>query len=146
MTAATIAGIPVYNCTTQFNSPADESLYGLGCHPEDSLSINYKGRNQDMAIKYMTELFQSFFDQRLRTYVGQLLSFRLMGVKLQIPSSGMFQKAARWLIIVLYISPISIVLLLHTVMQQVMHLCSRNGHLVFFNRRTGIKVRRKSYR
>jgi len=54
MTAATIAGIPVYNCSTQFNSPADESLYGLGCHPEDSLSINYKGRNQDLAIKYMT--------------------------------------------------------------------------------------------
>jgi alpha-D-xyloside xylohydrolase len=54
MKAATIAGIPVYNCTTQFNSPSDESLYGLGCHPEDSLSINYKGRNQDMAIKYMT--------------------------------------------------------------------------------------------
>ena len=54
MTAATIAGIPTYNCISQFNSPADEALYGLGCHPEDSLSINYKGRNQDMAIKYMT--------------------------------------------------------------------------------------------
>jgi alpha-D-xyloside xylohydrolase len=54
MTSATIVGIPTYNCTTQFISPADESLYGLGCHPEDSLSINYKGRNQDMVIKYMT--------------------------------------------------------------------------------------------
>jgi alpha-D-xyloside xylohydrolase len=54
MTAATIAGIQTYSCTSQFNSPADESLYGLGCHPEDSLSINYKGRNQDMVIKYMT--------------------------------------------------------------------------------------------
>jgi len=54
MTSATIAGIDVYNCTSKFNSPIDESLYGLGCHPEDSLSINYKGRNQDMAIKYMT--------------------------------------------------------------------------------------------
>lgn len=54
MTAATVAGIPVYNCATQFDSPADESLYGLGCHPEDSLSINYKGRNQNMTIKYMT--------------------------------------------------------------------------------------------
>jgi len=54
MTAATVAGIQVYNCTTQFESPADESLYGLGCHPEDSLSINYKGRNQNMTIKYMT--------------------------------------------------------------------------------------------
>lgn len=54
MTAATIAGISVYNCTTQFNSPSDEALYGLGCHPEDSLSINYKGRNQSMTIKYMT--------------------------------------------------------------------------------------------
>lgn len=54
MTEATIAGIDTYNCTSQFLSPADEALYGLGCHPEDSLSINYKGRNQDLAIKYMT--------------------------------------------------------------------------------------------
>jgi alpha-D-xyloside xylohydrolase len=54
MQAATIAGIKTYNCSTQFNSPADEALYGLGCHPEDSLSINYKGRDQSMLIKYMT--------------------------------------------------------------------------------------------
>jgi alpha-D-xyloside xylohydrolase len=54
MEAAIIAGIPVYTCTTQFDSPAGEGLYGLGCHPEDTLSINYKGRNQDMVIKYMT--------------------------------------------------------------------------------------------
>ena len=54
MFAATIAGIDTYNCSTSFNSPANEALYGLGCHPLDSLSINYKGRNQDMAIKYLT--------------------------------------------------------------------------------------------
>jgi len=54
MRAATIAGINTYNCSSQFNSPADEALFGLGCHPEDTLSINYKGRNQDMLIKYMT--------------------------------------------------------------------------------------------
>jgi len=54
ITEATIAGIDTYNCTSQFVSPADEALYGLGCHPEDSLSINYKGRNQDMTIRYMT--------------------------------------------------------------------------------------------
>ena len=54
MTAVTIAGIDTYNCMTQFNSPADEALYGLGCHPVDSGSINYKGRNQEMAIKYLT--------------------------------------------------------------------------------------------
>lgn len=54
MTAATIAGIETYNCTTSFTSPANEALYGMGCHPLDSLSINYKGRNQDMAIKYLT--------------------------------------------------------------------------------------------
>ncbi|MEO6327710.1 MAG: TIM-barrel domain-containing protein [Ginsengibacter sp.] len=54
MTDATIAGIDTYNCTTQFISPADEALFGLGCHPQDTGSINYKGRNQDMAIKYMT--------------------------------------------------------------------------------------------
>ena len=54
MSAATIAGISTYNCATSFNSPADEALFGLGCHPEDTLSINYKGRNQQMLIKYMT--------------------------------------------------------------------------------------------
>jgi len=54
MTPATVAGIDTYNCTTQFNSPADEALFGLGCHPLDSGSINYKGRDQDLAIKYMT--------------------------------------------------------------------------------------------
>ena len=53
MTPAVIAGIQVNNCTTQFLSPANEALFGLGCHPEDTLSINYKGRNQDLVIKYM---------------------------------------------------------------------------------------------
>lgn len=54
MQADTIAGINTYRCSTEFNSPDNEALYGLGCHPLDSLSINYKGRNQDMLIKYMT--------------------------------------------------------------------------------------------
>jgi alpha-D-xyloside xylohydrolase len=54
MNPATIAGISTYNVSTQFNSPVDEALYGLGCHPEDTLSINYKGRDQSMLIKYMT--------------------------------------------------------------------------------------------
>jgi alpha-D-xyloside xylohydrolase len=54
MTEATVAGIQVHNCITQFVSPPDEALFGLGCHPEDTLSINYKGRNQDLVIKYMT--------------------------------------------------------------------------------------------
>ena len=54
MSTATIAGINTYNCNTAFNSPADEALFGLGCHPEDTLAINYKGRNQEMLIKYMT--------------------------------------------------------------------------------------------
>lgn len=54
MSAVNIAGIKTYNCTSSFQSPASEALYGLGCHPLDSLSINYKGRNQDMAIKYLT--------------------------------------------------------------------------------------------
>jgi alpha-D-xyloside xylohydrolase len=54
MTRATIAGLSVNNCGTQFLSPTTEALYGLGCHPEDTLSINYKGRNQELLIKYMT--------------------------------------------------------------------------------------------
>lgn len=54
MQAQTVAGIPTYSCSTQFNSPNDEALFGLGCHPLDTLSINYKGRDQDMAIKYLT--------------------------------------------------------------------------------------------
>ena len=54
MSNATIAGIKTYNCTSVFDSPKQEALYGLGCHPVDSGSINYKGRNQDLAIKYLT--------------------------------------------------------------------------------------------
>lgn len=54
MEPATVAGINTFSCTTTFLSPVNESLYGLGCHPEDTLSINYKGRNQDLAIRYMT--------------------------------------------------------------------------------------------
>ena len=54
ITPATIAGIDTYNISTQFNSPNDEALFGLGCHPIDTGYINYKGRNQDLAIKYLT--------------------------------------------------------------------------------------------
>ena len=54
MRDTTVAGINTYACSTSFQSPKDEALFGLGCHPLDSLSINYKGRNQDMAIKYLT--------------------------------------------------------------------------------------------
>ena len=43
ITAANIAGIDTYNCETKFVSPVDEALFGMGCHPEDTLSINYKG-------------------------------------------------------------------------------------------------------
>jgi alpha-D-xyloside xylohydrolase len=54
MAADTVAGIITRDCETEFKSPASEALFGLGCHPEDSLAMNYKGRNQDLAIKYMT--------------------------------------------------------------------------------------------
>ena len=54
MVRDTVAGIVANSCETEFLSPADEALFGLGCHPEDSLAMNYKGRNQDLAIKYMT--------------------------------------------------------------------------------------------
>jgi alpha-D-xyloside xylohydrolase len=54
MQKQTIAGIDTYSCNTVFNSPIDEALYGLGCHPVDTGSINYKGRDQDMTIKYLT--------------------------------------------------------------------------------------------
>jgi alpha-D-xyloside xylohydrolase len=71
MAPAAIAGISTYNCTTQFVSPANEALYGMGCHPLDSLSINYKGRNQDMAIKYLTGAYPGdALYPRLRVDVG----------------------------------------------------------------------------
>jgi alpha-D-xyloside xylohydrolase len=54
ITPATIAGINTWNISTGFNSPKNEALFGLGCHPVDTGAINYKGRNQDMAIKYLT--------------------------------------------------------------------------------------------
>ncbi len=54
MVPATVVGMPTYTCATRFLSPADEGLFGLGCHPLDSGSIDYKGRKQDLAIRYMT--------------------------------------------------------------------------------------------
>ena len=54
ITPATVAGINTNTISTQFVSPQNEGLFGLGCHPLDSLSINYKGRNQDLLIKYLT--------------------------------------------------------------------------------------------
>ncbi|HXD76155.1 MAG TPA: glycoside hydrolase family 31 protein [Puia sp.] len=54
MDAAKVVGVPTYTCGTQFLSPGDEGLFGLGCHPLDSGSIDYKGRKQDLAIRYMT--------------------------------------------------------------------------------------------
>jgi alpha-D-xyloside xylohydrolase len=54
MSPATVVGEATYTCGTRFLSPGDEALFGLGCHPLDSLSIDYKGRTQEMAIKYLT--------------------------------------------------------------------------------------------
>lgn len=54
MEASTVAGLQTNTCKTTFLSSTDEGLYGLGCHPEDTLSINYKGRDQVLAIKYLT--------------------------------------------------------------------------------------------
>ena len=52
--AVLATSISTYSCSTGFQSPADEGLFGLGCHPLDSGSIDYKGRDQEMLIKYMT--------------------------------------------------------------------------------------------
>jgi alpha-D-xyloside xylohydrolase len=54
MRPVTIVGDDTYNCETKFVSPKNEALFGLGCHPLDSLSVDYKGRNQKMLIKYLT--------------------------------------------------------------------------------------------
>jgi len=54
MVPATVVDVPTNTCATRFLSPADEGLFGLGCHPLDSGSIDYKGRKQDLAIRYMT--------------------------------------------------------------------------------------------
>ena len=52
--AVLATSIATFSCSTAFQSPADEGLFGLGCHPLDSGSIDYKGRDQEMLIKYMT--------------------------------------------------------------------------------------------
>ena len=52
--AVLATSISTYSVSTVFRSPANEGLFGLGCHPLDSGSIDYKGRDQEMLIKYMT--------------------------------------------------------------------------------------------
>ena len=42
MTDTTVAGFKTYNCISSFKSPVGEGLFGLGCHPVDSLSIFFK--------------------------------------------------------------------------------------------------------
>jgi len=54
MSPAEVVGVSTYTCRTAFRSPGGEGLFGLGCHPLDSGSIDYKGRKQEMAIKYLT--------------------------------------------------------------------------------------------
>jgi alpha-D-xyloside xylohydrolase len=54
MVPATLVGEQTYSCGTRFLSPPDEGLFGLGCHPLDSGSIDYRRRKQDLLIKYMT--------------------------------------------------------------------------------------------
>lgn len=54
MIPSVVTGFKTYSCQTQFLSPPNEALFGLGCHPTDTGSINYKGRDQDMEIRYMT--------------------------------------------------------------------------------------------
>ena len=54
MRDTTVAGIRTSSCAVSFFSPVTEGLYGLGCHPLDTGAINYKGRNQSLAIKYLT--------------------------------------------------------------------------------------------
>ncbi len=79
MNAATVAGIQTYRCSTTFLSPPDEALFGLGCHPEDSLAMNYKGRDQDLAIRYMTGAIPVLLSyQRIRPSVGQLLRIEVL--------------------------------------------------------------------
>ena len=48
-----------------------EALFGLGCHPEDTLSINYKGRDQSLLIKLYDRCHtRDALDKRLWLIMG----------------------------------------------------------------------------
>jgi len=67
-------------------------LVWLGCHPLDSGSINYKGRNQDMAIRYMTGAIPVCFLQRLWIAVDNYSASIFMALKKAIQNLNMYQK------------------------------------------------------
>lgn len=139
MQAATIAGIKTYNCITQFNSPADEALFGLGCHPTDSLANNYKGRDQQMLIKYMTGAIPVLLSTKGYGLCGITILHQIFMVpRIIIPSSNMYRKAANRLIITSSTAPILIISSIYIAQLQARLLCSLNGHSAYFNLRTGI--------
>ncbi len=56
MAAATVEGISTYTCTTIYNSPTSEGLYGLGQHMIDggagATTFNYKGHDETITQEY----------------------------------------------------------------------------------------------
>jgi hypothetical protein len=71
MSAATIAGIDTYNCTTAFTSPADEALFGLGCHPLDSCQSITRAVTRIWPLNILQVLSRcNAFNQRIRFDVG----------------------------------------------------------------------------
>ncbi|MCD7710824.1 MAG: DUF5110 domain-containing protein [Porphyromonadaceae bacterium] len=53
----TVDGVSAYSYRVQFDSPADESFYGLGQHPSDE--FDYKGRNESL-YQYNTKVSLPF--------------------------------------------------------------------------------------
>jgi len=94
MAADTIVGLNTYKCETQFLSPASEALFGLGCHPLDSLAMNYKGRNQEYGNKIYDGRYSCLvINQWLRAYVDNYAASNFYGAEQIIRSTNMCLKA-----------------------------------------------------
>jgi len=142
--------VPVFLLTgveTQFLSPADEALYGLGCHPVDSLAMNYKGRNQDMAIKYMTGAIPVLLSTKGYGLLwDNYAASNFYGAEAGNTKYKYVSESGTTVDIIFSTGRNSIILYRCTGMQQDRLRCSRNGLSDFFSRRTDIRARQKCVR
>ncbi len=147
MTAATIVGISTFNCSTQFKSPADEALFGLGCHPTDAGAMNYKGRNQDMAIQYMTGAIPVLLSNKGYGLMWDNYSASNFYGTIASNTKYKYVSESGTMVDYFFFYGLNSIKSFHfTVRQPVRLLCSQNGHMVFFSRRTGTKARPKCCR
>jgi alpha-D-xyloside xylohydrolase len=111
----------------------------MGCHPLDSLSINYKGRNQDMAIKYLTGAIPVMLSTKGYGLMWDNYSAsNFYGAEADNTKFKYVSESGKQVDYYFFYGPDLIILSTCTAPQPVARPCLVNGPTACSNRRTGI--------